>query len=40
MLTASAIKDRARALGFDLCGIAPATGIPELSRIHDWIARG
>ena len=40
MLTASAIKERARALGFDLCGIAPATGMPELSRIHDWIARG
>ena len=40
MLTPSAIKDRARALGFDLCGIAPATGMPELSRIHDWIARG
>lgn len=40
MLTPSAIKDHARGLGFDLCGIAPATGMPELSRIHDWIARG
>ena len=40
MLTSSAIKAQARALGFDLCGIAPATGMPELARIHDWIARG
>ncbi len=40
MLTPSAIKDRARALGFDLCGIAPATGMPELSRIHEWLERG
>lgn len=40
MLTSTAVKDRARALGFDLCGIAPATGMPELARIHDWIARG
>jgi len=40
VLTSSAIKAAARALGFDLCGIAPATGLPELARIHDWIARG
>jgi epoxyqueuosine reductase len=40
VLTSSAIKARARALGFDLCGVAPATGIPELARIHDWVARG
>ncbi len=40
MLTPSAIKAQARALGFDLCGIAPATGMPELGRIHDWIANG
>jgi epoxyqueuosine reductase len=40
MLTPSAIKARARELGFDLCGIAPATGMPELGRIHDWVARG
>lgn len=40
MLTPSAIKAQAHRLGFDLCGIAPATGMPELSRIHEWIARG
>lgn len=40
MLTASAIKAQARALGFDACGIAPASGMPELARIHDWLARG
>ncbi len=39
-LTPSAIKAQARMLGFDLCGIAPATGMPELGRIHDWVARG
>jgi len=40
VLTSSAVKAQARSLGFDLCGIAPATGMPELTRIHDWIARG
>lgn len=40
MLTPAAIKAQARILGFDLCGIAPATGMPELARIHDWIAAG
>jgi epoxyqueuosine reductase len=40
MLTSSAVKAQARALGFDLCGIAPATALPELSNLHDWLARG
>ena len=40
MLTSAAVKAQARALGFDLCGIAPAAGLPELTRIHDWIGRG
>ncbi len=40
MLTPAAIKARAKALGFDVCGIAPATSMPELGRIHDWVARG
>ena len=40
MLTSAAVKAHARTLGFDLCGIAPAAGMPELARIHDWVARG
>jgi epoxyqueuosine reductase len=40
MLTPSVIKAQAKTLGFDACGIAPATGMPELARIHDWVARG
>ena len=38
--TASAIKERARALGFDLCGVAPATNHPELKFFREWLARG
>jgi epoxyqueuosine reductase len=40
MLTADAIKAQAQSLGFDLCGIAPAAALPELSRLHEWLARG
>ena len=40
MLTSSAIKKKARELGFDLCGIAPAGAFPELSFLREWIARG
>ncbi len=40
MLTASAIKARARALGFDLCGIAPADAHPELKFLREWLDRG
>src|SRR5471032_1386498 len=39
-LTSSDIKRRARELGFDLCGIAPAVDLPELSFFDDWLARG
>jgi epoxyqueuosine reductase len=39
-LTAAAIKTCARELGFDLCGIAPATGLPELAFFAEWLARG
>lgn len=39
-LTASAIKRQAREVGFDLCGIAPATGLPELAFFERWLARG
>jgi epoxyqueuosine reductase len=39
-LTASGIKARARALGFDLCGIAPAADHPELGFLREWLERG
>jgi epoxyqueuosine reductase len=39
-LTAAGIKARARELGFDACGIAPATNHPELSFYREWLDRG
>jgi epoxyqueuosine reductase len=39
-LTTEAVVAHARTLGFDLCGVAPAAGLPELARLHDWLARG
>jgi epoxyqueuosine reductase len=39
-LTSSDIKRRAAELGFDLCGIAPAADLPELSFFNKWLARG
>jgi epoxyqueuosine reductase len=36
----AAIKAHALALGFDLCGIAPAADLPELRAFEAWIARG
>jgi epoxyqueuosine reductase len=40
MLHAEAIKEQARSLGFDVCGIAPAAALPELAHLPDWLARG
>lgn len=37
---ATGIKREAAALGFDLCGIAPAEAFPELSFYSEWLARG
>ena len=34
------IRERARAIGFDLCGVAPAEKFPELDGFADWLARG
>jgi epoxyqueuosine reductase len=39
-LTSEAIKARARALGFDACGIAPAADHPELPFLREWLDRG
>jgi epoxyqueuosine reductase QueG len=34
------IVERARAIGFDLCGVAPALAFEELSQLPEWIERG
>ncbi len=39
-LTSSAVKQHARLLGFDLCGIAPATDHPELKFYSEWLECG
>jgi epoxyqueuosine reductase len=39
-LTSDAIKQRARELGFDVCGVAPAHAFPELAFFQQWIDRG
>ncbi len=39
-LTSVAVKSRARELGFELCGVAPADAFPELSFLKEWIAKG
>jgi epoxyqueuosine reductase len=40
VLSSESIKRRARELGFDLCGIAPAAAFPELAFLRQWIDRG
>lgn len=39
-LSASDLKEAARALGFDLCGVAPADSFPELRFLGEWLERG
>jgi epoxyqueuosine reductase len=39
-LSSSTIKAKARELGFDLCGIAPAADLTELKFFRDWLDRG
>ena len=40
MLTSASIKRHALTLGFDVCGVAPATALPELQFLPEWLARG
>jgi epoxyqueuosine reductase len=40
LLTRDALLARARAAGFDLCGIARASRHPRLARLAEWIAEG
>jgi epoxyqueuosine reductase len=40
VLTSAGIKSQALALGFDLCGIAPADRHPKLARLASWIEAG
>ncbi len=39
-LTSARIKERALAIGFDLCGVAPANDFPELRYLREWLDRG
>ena len=39
-LTSLDIKLKARELGFDLCGVAPAADLPELTFFQTWLGRG
>ena len=39
-MISSSIKDQARQLGFDLCGISPVDDFPELAYLRDWIDLG
>ena len=39
-MTSADIKAKARSLGFDACGIAPAASHPELTFYREWLDRG
>jgi epoxyqueuosine reductase len=34
------IGERARSLGFDLCGVVRAESFPELAQFEQWLGRG
>lgn len=39
-MTSFEVKAAARAIGFDLCGIAPVDSFPELAFYREWLDRG
>jgi epoxyqueuosine reductase len=39
-MVAADVKAKARELGFDLCGIAPAADHPELKFFREWLRKG
>jgi epoxyqueuosine reductase len=39
-VSAADVKQQALSLGFDLCGIAPASAHPELAFFREWLDRG
>ncbi len=39
-LSSATLKAQALALGFDLCGVAPAVSHPKLARLASWIDEG
>jgi len=39
-MTSAEVKAEARAVGFDLCGVAPAGALPELAFYREWLDRG
>ena len=40
MLSSQSLKEKARQLGFDACGVAPAVDLPELGFFREWLQRG
>jgi epoxyqueuosine reductase len=40
VIASESIKQQARELGFDVCGIAPAESFAELSFFREWLDRG
>ena len=40
MLTSESIRQHARTLGFDLCGVAPVGDFRELKYLREWLERG
>jgi epoxyqueuosine reductase len=39
-LSSATIREQARRIGFDLCGVAPAADLPELAFFQEWLGRG